>query len=70
MTFRKKQDLVKQDTFTVSEPRFIKPKTPIVISKFTIFTPKEDEVYIDEQLSHAIYDIEIANSQARMGEKK
>lgn len=56
---------------TVSEPRFIKPREVVSLTKFNIFTPaKQPDVYIDEQLSHAIYDIEIANRRELRHPKK
>lgn len=61
MSQRKKHELKNLDLFTVSEPRFVKKKKPMTIKRFTVFSPTYD-AYVEEGLSHAIYDIEINSS--------
>jgi hypothetical protein len=70
MKDRKKTELVRKDSFIASEPRYIERKESVTITKFSIFPPKPSDEYINNQLSHAIYDIEIANSNALMMSKK
>ena len=66
MTQRKNPQLKKvtHSSIKVHEPRYVERK-PLALIRFSIFPTiqeNEDDMYIDEQLSHAIYDIEIANS--------
>lgn len=44
----------------------------VTITKFSVFKREWEvnPVYVSDQLSHAIYDIEIANTNALMMEKK
>jgi hypothetical protein len=70
--FDSARHIIRHPTITVYEPRYIERKESVTITKFGIFPPdkKDDGVYLDEQQSHAIYDIEIINSNGlRMGGK-
>lgn len=69
MSQRKKHELKKLHTFTISEPRFIRPRETATLTRFNIFAPIVEDAYLDEQLSHAVYDIEIANSRGMKGKK-
>jgi hypothetical protein len=63
---------IKDTQFTVSEPRYVPRKDSPPTPRITLFAPppSPDPVYVAEELSHAIYDIEIANSNALRMEKK
>lgn len=58
--------------FMVSKPRFVKAGKSSLVTKFSLYSEKQEGIdpHIEEGISHAIYDIEIANSRALARGKK
>lgn len=68
---KNKPPLTPQNSFVISEPRYIEPKESVSITKISIFTPrKSGGDYSDEQFNHAIYELEVANNMELKNEPR